>query len=71
MIVLVPQVVPTYGYLAETLSASIFIDNPVPTLSFCRISEFGSIIKREFVTPIVAKRQDVMSKSGVVRYGFF
>ncbi len=27
---------------------------------FCRISEFGSIKKREFVTPIVAERQDVM-----------
>ncbi len=31
---------------------------------FCRISEFGSINKREFATRIVAKRQNVVFFSG-------
>ena len=36
-----------------------------PSPSFCRISEFGSINRREFVTPIVAKRQNIASKTNV------
>ncbi len=32
---------------------------------FCRISEFGSINKREFATRIVAQRQEVTRRNGV------
>ena len=38
---------------------------PSPSPSFCRISEFGSINRREFATPIVAKRQNIASKTNV------
>ena len=36
-----------------------------PSPSFCRISEFGSINRREFATPIVTRRQNIASKTNV------
>jgi hypothetical protein len=36
----------------------------LPLSRFCRISEFGSINKREFVTRIVAQRQEVTYRNG-------
>ncbi len=43
----------------------------VVSLRFCRISEFGSINKREFATRIVAKRQEVTHRNGTCSFRFF
>ncbi len=43
----------------------------LPLSRFCRISEFGSINKREFVTRIVVQRQDVTHRNGTCSLRIF
>jgi len=51
----------------KSVLASQYMPKPegIHSPSFCRISEFGSINRREFATPIVARRQNIASKTNV------